>query len=97
MRAIAKPGYRLTRQAFWVSFVLAWMVILLLVIGALYGRDGAVQIAPVALPSMVMMVAALLGIHRFSGAMDMRSMAEARQPPIDTNMSPNAGPYAEGR
>ncbi|MBX3580813.1 MAG: NAD(P)+ transhydrogenase beta chain [Rhizobiaceae bacterium] len=86
---LRKPGYRLTRQAFWSSFVFAWLVILLLVIGSLIGRDGAVQIVPVVVPSMVMMIAALLGIHRFTGAMDMRSIAESGAP-IDTNAPPEA-------
>lgn len=86
---LRKPGYRLTRQAFWVSFALAWTVILLLVVGAVAGSDGAVEIAPAAIPSMVMMVAALLGIHRFTGAMDMRSLAETAQP-VDANYPPDA-------
>jgi len=90
-RQLAKPAYRLTRQAFWVSFALAWVVILLLVVGALAGRDGAVQIAPVAIPAMVMMVAALLGIHRAFGSMDMRSIAVTAAPPIDTNYPPDGG------
>ena len=92
---LRKPGYRLTRQAFWASFVFAWVVILLLIVGSLVGRPGAIEIVPVVVPSMVMMIAALLGIHRFTGAMDMRSIADAGVP-IDTNQPPDGMPVRTG-
>lgn len=72
-RPAFKPGYSLTRRAFWVSFCLAWLVISLLVLGAFVGSDQAASIAGVAIPSMVGLIAALLGIHRFAGSLDMRS------------------------
>lgn len=68
-----KPGYSLTRRAFWISFYLAWLVISFLVIGAVFGVEQAASIAGVAIPSMVGLIAALLGIHRFAGSLDMRS------------------------
>lgn len=101
MAALKKPAYRLTRQAFWVSFALAWMVIVALVWGALSGRDGAVQIVPVALPSMVALIAALLGIHRAFGSMDMRTVAErtadeySTRPGIPPRVPPDAA-FTEG-
>lgn len=68
-----KPGYSLTRRAFWISFWLAWTVIFMTLIAAVAGVQAAVELAPVTVPSMVGLIAALLGIHRFTGAMDMRT------------------------
>lgn len=72
---VRKPGYSLTRRAFWVSFVLAWLVIFMIVIGALQGIPTASDLAAVVIPSMIMLIAALLGIHRFAGSMDYRASA----------------------
>lgn len=68
-----KPGYSLTRRAFWASFVLAWAVIFVIIIGALIGVPAGVELAPVTIPSMIALIAALLGIHRFAGSLDYRS------------------------
>jgi len=78
-RPVAKPSYSLTRQAFWVSFVLAWGLVLWIVYAAIHrGSAEAVSLANIVIPSMVMMVAALLGIHRAFGAVDMRTLAAAQ-------------------
>lgn len=79
-KRIAKPGYSLTRRAFWVSFVLAWIVILMIVIGALQGIATAVDLAAIVIPSMIMLIAALLGIHRFAGSMDYRASVSEGAP-----------------
>lgn len=68
-----KPGYTLTRRAFWVAFVLAWGTIGAIVAGAIAGSDQAVAIAPVIVPSMVLLICTLLGIHRGFGSMDLRA------------------------
>lgn len=83
MVRLHKPGYRLTRQAFWASFVLAWTVIIALTVSALFGNALAVSFAGIAVPSMIMLVAALLGIHRGFGSMDMRAIAAVTEPPPD--------------
>ncbi|RVG68510.1 NAD(P)+ transhydrogenase beta chain [Sinorhizobium meliloti] len=70
-----KPGYGLTRQAFWTSFVLAWIVIGAIVAGGLRGSREAVDLAGITVPSMIALIAALLGIHRAFGSMDYRSAA----------------------
>lgn len=72
-RPAFKPGYSLTRRAFWISFYLSWLVISFLIVGALFGVEQAANIAGVAIPSMVGLIAALLGIHRFTGSLDMRA------------------------
>lgn len=69
-----KPSYSLTRSAFWWSFIMAWGVILTLVGGALYGVAEAAPMAGIVVPSMVVMIAALLGIHRAFGSIDMKTL-----------------------
>lgn len=72
-RAPRKPGYTLTRQAFWASFILAWAVIVMIIVAALFGVSTVGDLAPVTIPSMVTLIAALLGIHRFAGSLDYRA------------------------
>jgi len=72
-----KPGYSLTRQAFWVSFVLAWAVILVILGGALYEKGTVVELAYIVVPSMVALIIATLGVHRAFGAVDMRTLYTA--------------------
>lgn len=75
-----RPAYRTTRLQLGTSFLLAWGVILLIVIGGLRGSREAVDLAGITLPSMILLIAALLGIHRYTGSMDFRTMQE-RVPP----------------
>lgn len=70
----AKPGYSLTRQAFWISFVLAWSVVIALVWGAFYERHEVVVLAEIVVPSMVALIVVTLGVHRAFGAIDMRTL-----------------------
>lgn len=74
-RPVSKPSYSLTRQAFWTSFVMAWVVIVALVIGGLRGSAEAVALANITVPSMIALIAAIMGIHRAFGSMDYRSAA----------------------
>lgn len=69
----AKPGYTLSRRQLWFSFWLAWLTIGAIVACGLMGAPSAVEFAPIVIPSMIMLIAAMLGIHRFAGAMDYRS------------------------
>ncbi|EHS51510.1 NAD(P)+ transhydrogenase beta chain [Rhizobium sp. PDO1-076] len=73
-----KPSYSTSRLYIWASFVLAWIVILVLAIGAMRGSEQAVAFGATAVPSMVMLIASTLGIHRFSGSMDFRNAALAK-------------------
>jgi hypothetical protein len=70
-----KPGYTTTRQALWLSSALAWGAIYLIIVGAFYGVSEAADLAGITIPSMVVLISAMLGIHRFSGSMDMRTIA----------------------
>ncbi|UWU13254.1 NAD(P)+ transhydrogenase beta chain [Rhizobium sullae] len=68
-----KPSYRMTRRWNWISFVLSWAILLTIVIAAIQGSQEAVALAPVFVPSLCVMIAALIGIHRYTGAMDYQS------------------------
>ncbi len=70
------PSYRMTRQIMWPSFALAWVVILVLVAGGLAGKQQAVELAGITIPSMVALIAGLLGIHRWTGSRDFQAMHE---------------------
>lgn len=70
-----KPAYSSTRTSMKINTALAWLTILAIVGTGLAGRDQAVQLASIVVPSMILLIASLLGIHRFSGAMDLRSQA----------------------
>ena len=70
-----KPTYSTTRMSMKLNTALAWLTILAIVAAGLAGRDQAVQLASIVVPSMILLIASLLGIHRFSGAMDLRSQA----------------------
>jgi hypothetical protein len=74
---MTKPNYTLTRQAFWASFVLSWGVILACVAAMAAGNEQAVPMATALATPMVMLIAALLGIHRAFGSMDLRTIAAA--------------------
>lgn len=74
-----RPGYTLTRSAFWISFFLAWAVILTLLCAALGGNAAAIPLASTYVPSMVLMVAGVLGIHRAFGALDFRAQQAAKE------------------
>ena len=72
-----KPGYSTSRRIMWINGGLAWIVILSIVWSALVSREAqAVSLASILAPSLLAFIAALLGIHRFAGAMDLRAAAD---------------------
>lgn len=76
-----KPSYGTSKKHLWLSSAMAWLVILVLAAGAAMGSEQAVSFGAVAIPSMVALIAALLGIHRGFGSLDMRTMAKAGTAP----------------
>lgn len=72
-----KPSYTTSKRALWLSSVMAWAVIVLLAYGAVIGSEQAVAFGAVAVPSMVGLIVALLGIHRGFGALDLRAILRA--------------------
>ncbi|MGW9946975.1 hypothetical protein J2W92_002312 [Rhizobium leguminosarum] len=72
----SKPSYSLSRRQLWASFWLAWLVNgFILVAAVVYHSAEAVQLAPVITPSTFLLIAGMLGVHRFSGASDFRAAA----------------------
>ncbi|NSZ08254.1 NAD(P)+ transhydrogenase beta chain [Agrobacterium tumefaciens] len=65
-----KPSYRTSKAQLWLSFWFAWLIIMGIVAAGLTGSETAVALASTVVPSMFMLIAAMLGIHRFAGAMD---------------------------
>lgn len=83
-----KPSYSTSKRALWLSSIMAWIVILILAVGAAMAGK-AVEFGTIAVPSMVALIAALLGIHRGFGSLDFRATARDQTP--DT---PAAPPYS---
>ena len=77
-----KPSYGTSKKLIWISLVMAWLVIALLAYGAVSGSEQAVAFGTVAVPSMVALIVAVLGVHRGFGSLDMKTMAfNARDQP----------------
>jgi len=64
------PTYPVSRRYLWWSFWLAWLVIILVVIGGLIGSEKIVDLADITIPSMVAIVVCNLGVHRGFGSVD---------------------------
>lgn len=96
-----KPTYSTTRTWMRWSFILAWGENFLLVAAALLGsagmREAALSLAPVIIPSTFVLVAALMGIHRFSGSLDFAASRAGSAPAYPPNYySPRDQPPGEG-
>jgi len=71
-----KPSYGTTKRWMGWTFVLSWLVVVTLIAGGLTGSREAVDLAGIAMPSMVFLIAAMLGIHRYTGSLDFRASQE---------------------
>ncbi|MGE6741737.1 NAD(P)+ transhydrogenase beta chain [Allorhizobium pseudoryzae] len=67
-----KPYYSTSKQMLWISLAMAWTVMLTLTIGAALNGE-AVAFGTIAVPSMVGLIVAMLGIHRGFGSLDFRA------------------------
>lgn len=84
---MSKPTYSTSKQMLWISLAMAWTVMMTLTIGAaLHGQ--AVEFGTIAVPSMVGLIVAMLGIHRGFGSMDYRASRDASTP-----TTPSVPPY----
>lgn len=72
-----KPRYSSSKRHMTISHVCAWAVIFTIVVAACLGSEGARALASTVVPIMATLIAAMLGIHRFSGSLDMRTIAKA--------------------
>lgn len=75
-----RPTYSTSKRAMWLSGACAWAAIFAIIFGALRGSAESVALAPIVIPSMVMLIVALLGVHRAFGSLDMRTMVSAKLP-----------------
>ncbi|QIO60674.1 NAD(P)+ transhydrogenase beta chain [Rhizobium leguminosarum] len=88
----AKPSYTLSRRQLWASFWLAWLANAFILVGAIVYRSAeAVALAPIITPSTFLLIAGMLGIHRFAGAQDFRAAAEmaSSSPPYNPRDEPS--------
>lgn len=76
---IEKPSYSSSKRSITFSTAMAWVVIVILAAGAVSGEPQAVAFGTIALPSLCALIAALLGIHRVTGSMDMRTIADQQE------------------
>ncbi len=89
-----KPSYSTSKRALWLSSIMAWVVIFILAVGAAW-NDKATEFGTIAVPSMVALIAALLGIHRGFGSLDFRAARDVApeapsHPPYHARDKPNA-------
>ncbi len=95
---IQKPSYGTTKTQMRWAFALAWMTIETLILGALSGIHYAVELAPIVIPSMILLIAAMLGIHRYTGSLDFRAAQDlAAQVPSSPPYNPRDDPESEIR
>lgn len=89
-----RPSYTTSKRQLWLSFVFGWLVIFLIVWGGLSGVREAVDLAGIVVPSMIALIAALLGIHRWTGSLDFKAAQErladeaTTKPPYDARAQP---------
>lgn len=93
-----RPTYRTTKRQIACSTACAWAVILMITAGAMFGIREAVDLASIVVPSMVLLISGLVGIHRLTGSMDYRAAQEAEPAgsaaslPCDARAEPGAAP-----
>ncbi len=80
-----KPSYSTTKAHLFASSLMAWIVILSLTAGAIYGSEQAVSFGAIAVPAMAAMIAAMLGLHRHYGSKDFEATAIAETVPSSTS------------
>lgn len=89
-----KPTYSTTKAHMSASAVMAWVVILALTAGAIYGQEQAVSFGMMAVPTMAGMLCAMLGLHRHYGSKDFAVSQERgadvlpSPPPYDPRAEP---------
>lgn len=74
---LVKPRYSSSKRHLTISHVCAWIVIFAIVAAACLGSKGALSLAPTVIPIMAGLIAAMLGIHRFTGSKDLQTIAKA--------------------
>lgn len=93
-RAPWKPSYRLSGWGFRLSFVCSWVAAFMILSAGLFGNPamqaGATSMAPIYLPAMVLIILGVLGIHRMTGAADLRAILAQNGQPRDDPVAETA-------
>lgn len=82
-----RPSYGTSKRYLWGSFWASWGAIYLLIMGALLGSTEAVGMSTLVIPSLLTLIAAMLGVHRHYGSKDFEAAANADAP------LPSTAPY----
>lgn len=72
-----RPSYGTSKRYLWGSFWASWGAIYLVIIGALLGSTEAVGMSTLVVPSLLTLIAAMLGVHRHYGSKDFEATASA--------------------
>jgi hypothetical protein len=91
------PAYNTTKRWMKLSFIFGWLVIFLIILGGLRGSREAVELAGIVVPSMILLIAAMLGIHRYTGSMDFRAMQDAIPSPLPSPYEARDQPPGEAQ
>lgn len=75
---LVKPRYSSSKRHLTISHVCAWVVIFTIVAAGCLGSEGARSLASTVIPIMAGMIAAMLGIHRGFGSLDMRTISRSK-------------------
>lgn len=90
-----QPRYSTSRRQLWLSFWFGWATIIAIVASGLTGSPRAVELAPVVIPSMMLLIAAMLGIHRFSGSLDFAASSAANASALPNSYNPRDDPAGD--
>ncbi len=83
-----KPSYGTSKRYLWGSFWASWGAIYLLIMGALLGSTEAVGMSTLVIPSLLTLIAAMLGVHRHYGSKDFEAAASS-----EVSTPPSEPPY----
>ncbi|MDR6102775.1 hypothetical protein QE369_002972 [Agrobacterium larrymoorei] len=88
-----RPSYGTSKRYLWGSFWAAWGAVYLVIIGALFNSTAAMGLSTLVIPSMLALIAAMLGVHRHYGSKDFEATATADAPlPSAANYLPRDQP-----
>ncbi|MCZ7893338.1 hypothetical protein O9X99_16830 [Agrobacterium salinitolerans] len=87
-----KPTYGTSKRYLWGSFWASWGGVYLLIAGALLGRTEATGMATIALPALLTLIAAMLGVHRHYGSKDFEAAQNENLPPSQPPYMPRDQP-----
>lgn len=82
-----RPSYGTSKRYLWGSFWASWGAVYLVIVGALFNSTAAMALSTLVIPSMLTLIAAMLGVHRHYGSKDFEATASAEP------TAPSPSPY----